>query len=362
MDESEGSKSSPETKRIQDAVDAKGVFRIVSSEGEESPIDKNVIPGGDDAFGSVADRRSFDEAAANSPYEDEDCDDAFFAKSFALTSDRRESERAACAFADGLRSLFDEDEDDVDDNDSAESDSVRFQREMESERRESLDGVLRQGDADFLAEAGRKFDSSQNGDVGYAPPSSLDSLFEQSLNEATQEAKIRPESILEAMLFVGNRDNSSLTLKSACELMRDVSESEAQAALFALNERYNRDGCPYRIVRDGEGYRMALRQEYSDFASRFSGKTREFKLSQTAVDVLSLIAYRQPIALDEILEVRNNAGSALAQLVKRELITQEKQVLDKKKVTFYKTTDRFLKLFNLESLDDLPIVGDIDYR
>ncbi len=164
------------------------------------------------------------------------------------------------------------------------------------------------------------------------------------------------------MLFVGNSDNSPLTLSSACELMRDVSELEAQEALKALNERYKRDGSPYLIVREGEGYRMTLSHEYSSFVSRLNGKPREFKLSQTAIDVLSIIAYRQPITLDEILEVRNNASSALTQLVRRELVTQEKQVRDGKKVAFYKTTDRFLKLFNLESLDDLPIVGDIDYR
>ena len=77
---------------------------------------------------------------------------------------------------------------------------------------------------------------------------------------------------------------------------------------------------------------------------------------------LALIAYRQPISLDEILETRNNATGPLSQLVKRELVAQEKRVVDKKKVAFYSTTPRFLRLFNLESLDDLPIVGDVDYR
>ena len=80
------------------------------------------------------------------------------------------------------------------------------------------------------------------------------------------------------------------------------------------------------------------------------------------IDVLALIAYRQPISLDEILETRNNATGALSQLVKRELVAQEKRVVDKKKIAFYSTTSRFLRLFNLESLDDLPIVGDVDYR
>ncbi|MBP5622061.1 MAG: SMC-Scp complex subunit ScpB [Thermoguttaceae bacterium] len=358
MSEGESSKTDQETKRTQNAV-SQSVLRIVPSEEAAGKAGETEFFHENETFSSPSSLHASAETSSQLSQEDEDVDDAFFAKSFALNSERRESEQTADAFANGLRSLFEDNEsDDV----FVESDSARFQREIETERRESLDGVLRQGDADFLADAGKKYDSPHCDRDVQESSSTPQSFFESSLDEKTQGAKIRPESILEAMLFVGNRDNNPLTLKSACELMRDVSESEAQEALFALNERYRRDGSPYRIVRDGEGYRMTLCQKYSDFVSRFNDKAREFKLSQTAVDVLSLIAYRQPIALEEILEVRNNAGSALAQLVKRELVTQEKQVLDKKKVTFYKTTNRFLKLFNLESLDDLPIVGDIDYR
>ena len=92
------------------------------------------------------------------------------------------------------------------------------------------------------------------------------------------------------------------------------------------------------------------------------GKTKEFKLSQAAVDVLAMIAYKQPVTLAEILEVRSNAASALSQLVRRDLISVEKQTIDKKKISIYRTTERFLKLFNLNSLDELPVIGDVNYR
>ena len=251
----------------------------------------------------------------------------------------------------------------------------------------SLDGVLLQNDADFLREAGEKYERSRVSDADFerksAARSGLGSASsgrndverqngENGKNsevnggvEATggRRVPIGPASILEAMLFVGDRENRPLTLARATELMRNVSETEAIEALADLNERYWRDGAPYRIVRDGDGFRMALRPEFDALAARFvGGKTKEFKLTQTMIDVLALIAYRQPISLDEILETRNNATGALSQLVKRELVAQEKRVVDKKKVAFYSTTPRFLRLFNLESLDDLPIVGDVDYR
>lgn len=324
-----------------------------------------------------------------------DDENAFFA-SFSTDSEaRRAVDSFDDAFAGGLRSLFDaeaEEEDAVEPSDEAEeSDGERFQRDFERERRESLDGVLLQNDADFLREAGEKYERSRVSDADFERKSASRSGVGSAASvrngqngekgensedvgnvdggetsvDATggRRVPIGPASILEAMLFVGDRENRPLTLARATELMRNVSETEAIEALADLNERYWRDGAPYRIVRDGDGFRMALRPEFDALAARFvGGKTKEFKLTQTMIDVLALIAYRQPISLDEILETRNNATGALSQLVKRELVAQEKRVVDKKKVAFYSTTPRFLRLFNLESLDDLPIVGDVDYR
>ena len=315
-----------------------------------------------------------------------DDENAFFASFSNGSESRRTPDSFDAAFAGGLRSIFDAESENGGNGEDAEdgdaSDAERFQRDLERERRESLDGVLLQNDADFLREAGEKYErprvsdadfdrkSASRSDVGGGASNGRenenrkDGENSESVEAgARRRVPIGPASILEAMLFVGDRENRPLTLARATELMRNVSETEAIEALADLNERYWRDGAPYRIVRDGDGYRMALRPEFDALAVRMvGGKAKEFKLTQTMIDVLALIAYRQPISLDEILETRNNATGALAQLVKRELVAQEKRVVDKKKVAFYSTTSRFLRLFNLESLDDLPIVGDVDYR
>lgn len=340
-----------------------------------------------------------------------DDENAFFASFSNGSESRRAPDSFDAAFAGGLRSIFDAESENGENGEDAEdagdgelgdedaSDAERFQRDWERERRESLDGVLLQNDADFLREAGEKYERPRVSDADFERKSAARSGAFGASNgengrnrqdegnpegaerrknggdvnggdgetsvEATggRRVPIGPASILEAMLFVGDRENRPLTLARATELMRNVSETEAIEALADLNERYWRDGAPYRIVRDGDGFRMALRSEFDALAARMvGGKTKEFKLTQTMIDVLALIAYRQPISLDEILETRNNATGALSQLVKRELVAQEKRVVDKKKVAFYSTTPRFLRLFNLESLDDLPIVGDVDYR
>ena len=366
-----------------------------------------------DSAANSAKSAFFDGETGVSEAGDDEFDDenAFFASFSNGPGSRRAPDSFDAAFAGGLRSIFDaesengengedaEEAEDGDFDDEDASDAERFQRDWERERRESLDGVLLQNDADFLREAGEKYERSRVSDADFERKNA--SRF--GTNDASNGGKgrnsqnggnaedaerrknggnfnggdgetsvettggrrvpIGPASILEAMLFVGDRENRPLTLARATELMRNVSETEAIEALADLNERYWRDGAPYRIVRDGDGFRMALRPEFDALAARMvGGKAKEFKLTQTMIDVLALIAYRQPISLDEILETRNNATGALSQLVKRELVAQEKRVVDKKKVAFYTTTPRFLRLFNLESLDDLPIVGDVDYR
>ena len=89
---------------------------------------------------------------------------------------------------------------------------------------------------------------------------------------------------------------------------------------------------------------------------------KEFRLSQRAIDLLTLVAYRQPISLAEIQADRTGTAPVLAQLVKRGVIAVEKKTVEKKQVSYYRTTDRFLKLLGINSLDDLPIVDEIDYR
>lgn len=165
---------------------------------------------------------------------------------------------------------------------------------------------------------------------------------------------ISPHSILEAMLFVGNRENRPLTPTRAAELMRGVRPDEVPGLVRDLNRGYAAGGCPYQIVGEGDGYRLVLGREHQALRNRFFGRVRETRLSQPAIDVLALAAYQQPITAEQISRQRNKPSShILAHLVRRGLLRIERPD-PKRRTAHYHTTDRFLKLFNLESLADLP--------
>jgi segregation and condensation protein B len=166
--------------------------------------------------------------------------------------------------------------------------------------------------------------------------------------------EISPQAILEAMLFIGHPENKPLTSEEVASLMRGVRSQEIGEMVVELNRTFDQKGCPYRIESTGPGYRMVLRDEFHSLRDKFYGRTKAAKLSQAAIDVLAIVAYKQPLTREEVDELRGRpSGSLLTQLVRRELLRVERPDV-KPRTPRYHTTDRFLKLFGLESPQDLP--------
>jgi segregation and condensation protein B len=165
---------------------------------------------------------------------------------------------------------------------------------------------------------------------------------------------IGPRTILEAMLFVGDPENRPLSSARAAELMRDVAADEIPTLVAELNRRYTAASQPFRIAGDSGGYRMTLRREYQSVGCRLRARARETRLSQAAIDVLALVAYEQPLTSEKLNHMRGKPCShLLAHLVRRGLLRMER-LNTKRRMPHYYTTDRFLRLFNIDSLEDLP--------
>lgn len=165
---------------------------------------------------------------------------------------------------------------------------------------------------------------------------------------------ITPRSILEAMLFVGHPENAPLTSERVASLMRGVRPQEVDELVADLNEQYERESCAYTIESVGAGYRLTLREEFGSLRNNFYGKIKAAKLSQAAIDVLAIVAYKQPITRQKVDQLRGKpSGGLLSQLVRRELLRVERTD-SKPRVTHFLTTHRFLQLFGMDSIQDLP--------
>lgn len=166
------------------------------------------------------------------------------------------------------------------------------------------------------------------------------------------------EPLLEAVLFVGGPPISAAQLG---DVLGDVADEQIVRAAAQLNQRYHRQGRPYEIRRVGQGYQMVLRPQFGAIVRRVHGHSRVVRLSQAAVEVLSLVAYRQPVSAQQIDAMRGTDSSAiLRQLRRRNLIDMVEQPEGGGRAAQFKTTHRFLELFHLNSLDDLLRVQDLD--
>jgi segregation and condensation protein B len=171
---------------------------------------------------------------------------------------------------------------------------------------------------------------------------------------------VSPRSILEAMLFVGDPENEPLTSKQVASLMRGVRPQEVDELVAELNTIYDAEECPYFVKSVGAGYQLALRHQYAGLRDKFYGRVKEARLSQAAVDILAVVAYNQPLTRPQIDEIRGKpSGAVLNQLVRRQLLRIERTE-ERPRTTRYYTTDRFLDLFGLQDLGELPQSEDFD--
>ncbi len=169
-----------------------------------------------------------------------------------------------------------------------------------------------------------------------------------------------PRSILEAILFVGHPQNEPIQADDVARLMRGVPASEIEVLVQDLNEGYQAGGHPFHVVSIGTGYRLELRDEFTYLRNVFYGRVRAARLSQAAIDVLAIVAYQQGLTRESVDRLRGRpSGALLSQLVRRQLLRVERPE-KKPRTPRYFTTNRFLELFGLASLDELPRHPDTD--
>jgi segregation and condensation protein B len=178
------------------------------------------------------------------------------------------------------------------------------------------------------------------------------------LAEAVNEATVPPTpvQILEALLFVGG---PPLTAEHAADAVRGLSTEQFRDCIDLLNRQYRSQNRPYAIEHGPTGFVLRVSKRYAGVRERLYAGPREARLAQPALDVLSLVAYRQPVGKSEIDSVRGaDSGGILRQLLRLGLIAVEPTIDATSKESLYGTTSRFLEVFRLREIGDLPELGE----
>ncbi len=251
------------------------------------------------------------------------------------------------------------------DHDDPDDGALESNEELAGEFTEDLDGLSMDDLGAAYARVAAEHDPEAFARPEEAVPedqtSETDIADEEQEDSDEDEAPITPEAIVEAALFVGHPENKRFTEQRLASLMRDVSPEEVVLLIDQLNESYKEADQGLRLIRDEQGYRMSIAPEVEAVRRSFLGKVRETRLSQTAIEVLSLVAYQPGITAQKVQDQRGReSGPLLNQLVRRQLLRLEriKPPEGGRAIPHYHPTERFLVLFGLETLEDLPQVDE----
>lgn len=166
------------------------------------------------------------------------------------------------------------------------------------------------------------------------------------------------KAVLEAVVYVMNEPMPAAQIAEA--LGRD--RKEVEEALRQLVEESAQPGRGLFIREVAGGYQMATKPEHHEVIRNFVKNLKQpLKLSQAALETLAVIAYKQPITLPEILEIRGvQGGGVLKTLIDRKLVTTagRKQVIGRPML--YKTTKDFLTQFGLKDVSELPSLKEFE--
>lgn len=168
---------------------------------------------------------------------------------------------------------------------------------------------------------------------------------------------------IEALIYVAEEPVTPAQLAAALAGEGEApSKDEIREALEALVAEYRDEGRGIEIKEVAGGYKMATKPQHHEVVRRFVKSLRPpVKLSLAALETLAVIAYRQPVTLPEIQEVRGvNAAGVLKTLLEKRLITTagRKNVIGRP--ILYRTTRDFLVQFGLKDLSELPSLKEFE--
>lgn len=166
------------------------------------------------------------------------------------------------------------------------------------------------------------------------------------------------ENIIECLIFVSKHP---LTIQEISGFLKDVEKKEITAALDELQKRWEETGRSFTLSDVAGGYQFRTRPEYSQYIVEFNKEIKKFRLSKAALEVLAIMAYKQPITKIEVEKIRGvDCSSSVSVLLERRFIEISGRKEVPGKPFLYRTTDLFLETFGLKNLKDLPTVKEIE--
>ena len=214
--------------------------------------------------------------------------------------------------------------------------------------------LVRDDEYDVIEEQDTTAASEEPSDSRSTPPEQPDGAVQDSADEGPELASHVHVDLrtLEALLF---STHHPLTAGRLAELLELESTKPIRRAIKDLNEQYITTDRSFRIEQVAGGYQMLTMPEFGDVLKSLHQKEIDAKLTKAALETLAIIAYKQPILRADVEAIRGVAcGETIRSLMEKHLVKIAGRAEEPGRPILYGTTKRFLELFGLNSLKDLP--------
>ena len=185
-----------------------------------------------------------------------------------------------------------------------------------------------------------------------------DMLDDEPQAEAAEDIDVTPtvESVIEAVLFASDEPVGDSRLASIVQ----TTVKQVREHIKSLNETYRRGNHAFRIEQIAGGYQMLTLSPYNHWLRQLLRVRSDSKLSSAALETLAIVAYKQPVIRADIEAIRGVAsGEVLRGLMYKGLVKIVGRAEIIGRPMLYGTTKRFLEVFGLHTLKDLPKVEEL---
>ena len=164
------------------------------------------------------------------------------------------------------------------------------------------------------------------------------------------------KKIIEALIFASEEP---LAFKDLKKVFPEIVMEEVERDIVVLNEEYANTGRPFSIKYIAEGWQMTANDDMGEWIQKLFADKKKGKLSKAALEILSIVAYKQPVTKAEIEAIRGVAIDMNVLLEKNYV-----KILGRKDVPgkpiLYGTTTKFLEYFGLSDIKSLPKLEEFE--
>jgi segregation and condensation protein B len=223
------------------------------------------------------------------------------------------------------------------------------------EQLDTLAGPIEDDGASDRRDADAQAGEPQEPPDGAVAVASEDDAASGDSDDNSAESGAAPAVSLAAIEALLLSTHHPLTPARLGELLDQPSTRAIRRAVQELNEQYASTGRSFRIEQVAGGYQILTLPEFGDILRKLHQKEGDAKLTKAALETLSIIAYKQPILRADVEAIRGVAcGETIRSLMEKHLVKIAGRAEEPGRPILYGTTRRFLELFGLNSLKDLP--------